>query len=78
MNPDERNLLERALKLSENNNKILESMQKTARWTRLWGFAQFLIVAVPIAVAYLYLQPYFGLFTRALTQVGTILNSAKY
>lgn len=58
MNPEERVLLERTLKLSEENNKILHKMQRAARWAILWGFIKVAIIIVPLIAGYLYLQPF--------------------
>lgn len=59
MNPEDKALLERALKLSEENNLILRKMQKTAQWAVLWGFIKVAIIIVPLVVGYFYLQPFF-------------------
>lgn len=58
MNPEEKKLLERSLELSEENNRILLKMQRAARWGRVWGFIKLLIVAVPLIIGYLYLEPH--------------------
>ena len=58
MNPEERELLDRTLKLSLENNEILRKMQRAARWSTLWGFIKILIIIVPLVVGYLFLQPY--------------------
>ncbi len=59
MNPEERHLLERSLKLSEENNKILRKMQRIHRWAVVWGFIKVALIVVPLAIGYFYLQPYF-------------------
>ncbi len=59
MNPEEKVLLERALKLSEDNNRILRKMQRAARWAVVWGFVKAAIVIVPLVAGYIYLQPFF-------------------
>ncbi|MBI2673762.1 MAG: hypothetical protein HYX23_00575 [Candidatus Zambryskibacteria bacterium] len=58
MNPEEKALLERTLKLSEENNRILQKMQRTARWAVLWGFIKITIIIVPLVAGYFYLQPF--------------------
>lgn len=58
MNPEERVLLERSLKLAEENNQILRKMQRTARWAILWGFIKVAIIVVPLIAGYIYLQPF--------------------
>lgn len=58
MNPEERHLLERSLKLSEENNKMLKKMQRIHRWAVVWGFIKAALVIVPLVIGYFLLQPY--------------------
>jgi hypothetical protein len=58
MNPEEKLLLERSLKLSEENNKILRKMERRFRWAFLWGFIKMLLIVVPLIVGYFFLEPY--------------------
>ncbi|MEK7461876.1 MAG: hypothetical protein AAB586_02275 [Patescibacteria group bacterium] len=58
MNPEEKTLLERTLRLSEENNQILHKIQNRARWAVLWGFIKVAIIAIPLVAGYLYLQPF--------------------
>ncbi|OHB18144.1 MAG: hypothetical protein A2544_02135 [Candidatus Zambryskibacteria bacterium RIFOXYD2_FULL_43_10] len=58
MNPEEKVLLERTLKLSEENNQILRKLQRRVRWAVLWGFIKIAIIIVPLVAGYLYLQPF--------------------
>ena len=60
MTPDEKELLMRTLKLSEDNNRILVSLQRSARWQTIWGLTKVLLIVIPLVVGYIYLQPYFG------------------
>jgi hypothetical protein len=60
MNPEDRALLERALKLSEENNQILLKMQRTARIAFIWGFIKVLIIIVPLVLGYILLAPFVG------------------
>ncbi|MEX2014209.1 MAG: hypothetical protein WD896_02540 [Parcubacteria group bacterium] len=59
MNPEDRVLLERSLKLVEENNHILRKMQRTARWAIIWGFIKVALIVVPLVIGYLYLEPFF-------------------
>jgi hypothetical protein len=60
MNSDEKALLERTLKLSEENHQILLSMQRAARRATIYGFIKVIIVLLPFVIGYFYLEPYFG------------------
>jgi hypothetical protein len=77
MDPQERSLLERTLKLSEENNKILRSMQRAARWAILWGFIKVLIVIIPLVAGYLYLEPYFKQAIDNYNGIRELLNITK-
>jgi hypothetical protein len=60
MNPEEKALLERTFRLSEENNKILRTLQKKARWAFVWGIMKVLIIVIPIVLGYLYFAPFIG------------------
>ena len=77
MNPEEKELLVRTLKLSEENNKMLKSMKRSMRWAKVWGFVKILLYLIPLAVGYIYLQPYFGSISDNLKNASTLLNSLK-
>jgi hypothetical protein len=75
MTPEERGLMERSLKLSEENNKILRKLQRSARWGIAWGVIKFLIIVVPLVIGYLYLEPYFGPFGKWFQEAQTIIQN---
>ena len=58
MNPEEKALLERTLKLSEDNNKLLQKILRRARWATAWGIIKIVLLIVPIIAGYLFLEPY--------------------
>ena len=74
MNPEERVLLERTLKLSEENNQILQKMQKTARWAVIWGFIKVAVILVPLVAGYIFLQPFIEQALENLDSVKEFLN----
>jgi len=73
MNPEEKKLLERAVYLSEENNRILLKIQKAARWAKLWGFIKFVIIVTPIVLGIIYLQPYIDAFINGYEEIKNIL-----
>jgi len=77
MNLEEKVLLERTLKLSEENNLILQKMQRTARWAVLWGFIKVTIVVVPLMVGYFYLQPFIGQIMASFSGIKETLDLLK-
>lgn len=77
MNPEEKVLLERTLKLSEENNKILRKIERRARWAILWGFIKIAIIAVPLILGYFYLEPYIGQALDNFNSVKELLNTSR-
>ncbi len=58
MTPEERHLLERALDLSEDNNRILKKLENKARWAFIWGVVKIAVIIVPLVAGYFLLEPY--------------------
>ena len=75
MSPEEKVLLERTLKLSEENNQILRKMQRAARWATLWGFIKVAIIIVPLVAGYIFLQPYLEQALGNFNNIKELLNS---
>ena len=76
MNPDEeKELLERTLELSEDNNEILKKLDRKARWVFIWGFIKIVIIILPLVVGYFLLQPYFEQALNGLGGVQELLKS---
>jgi len=76
MNPEEKELLNRSLRLSEENNKILRKMQRTARWALIWGLVKVIIVIVPLVLGVIYLQPFFDSASEVINQGVQLINSS--
>jgi hypothetical protein len=57
MSPEEKLLLERTLKISEENNEILKKLNTKARWAFIWGIIKIALVVTPIIIGILILQP---------------------
>jgi len=77
MNPEEKSLLERTLKLSEENNHILRKLQRIHRWAFVWGFIKIAIVIVPLIAGYLYLEPYFDQTLQDIRSIQGGLESVS-
>ncbi len=69
MGPEEKMLLERTFRLSEENNHILRKMRRAARWAILWGFIKTAVIVVPLVVGYFYLEPF---FKQAMTNYNDV------
>jgi len=77
MNPQEKVLLERTLKLSEENNEILRKMQRTARWAVLWGFIKVAVIIVPLVAGYIFLQPFLDQAIENYSGIRELLNTIQ-
>ena len=75
MSPEEKVLLERTLKLSEENNQILRKIERRARWAILWGFVKVAIIVVPLVAGYIFLQPYLSQAMDNFNNIKTLLNN---
>lgn len=75
MSPEEKLLLERSLKLSEENNRILKKMERRFRWAVLWGFIKIVIIIVPLVIGILYLEPYFQGAADEFNNVRNLIKS---
>lgn len=75
MDPEEKELLERALELSEENNRILRKMQRTARWAILWGFIKVALVVIPLVAGYIFLQPFLDQALENYNSAREFLNT---
>lgn len=74
MNPEEKLLLQRNLKVAEENNKILRKMDRRSRLAMLWGFIKIAVVVVPLIIGYLYLEPYFKGLADEFTNLQSVLK----
>ena len=77
MSPEEKMLLERTLKLSEENNQILRKMQRVARWGILWGFIKVAIIIVPLVAGYIFLQPFLEQAMENYSGIRELLNTPR-
>lgn len=77
MTPEEKMLLERAVKLGEENHKILRSIQTKARWAFVWGVVRFLVIAIPLILGYLYIAPRLGSYSDILNNLQTTWQEFK-
>ena len=75
MSPEERQLLERSLKLSQENNEILRRIDARAKRAAIYGFIKLAIVILPFVIGYFILEPYFGQALKNFQDVQGLLNS---
>lgn len=84
MSPEELELLKRNIAISEENNDILRSIQRSMRLSRLMSILYWLIIIGASVGAYYFIQPYLdqlvGIYGGAKTQfndVNSFINSIK-
>ncbi len=80
MTPEEKSLLERTYKLSEENNKILISMRRSARVASILRYAYWVVIIVLSFGAYYAIQPYVNVMLGSLSSLTSMsgeLNSAS-
>ncbi len=70
MSPEEKELLVRSLKLSEENNRLLVKLEHTARLQTIWGLVKVLIIVVPLIAGYFLLQA-----KASDIDIGALINS---
>ena len=58
MPPEEKELLEKSVKLAEDNNKILHSMRRSMRLSRIMTFLYWIAIVGSAVGAYYFIQPY--------------------
>jgi hypothetical protein len=73
MNPEERHLLERSLKLSEENNQILRRIDARAKRAAIYGFIKLALILAPFVIGYFLLEPYLGQATDTYDQLRGLL-----
>jgi hypothetical protein len=73
MTPEERHLLERALDLSEDNNRILKKLERKARWAFIWGIVKIAVIIVPLVAGYLLLEPYLNQAFESYKTLQTLI-----
>lgn len=77
MTPEEKILLERAVSLGEENNKILRGIRRANRLGFLWKILYWAIIIGVSYGAYVYIQPYIDILTQEYTKIKGTVNSVQ-
>lgn len=78
MNPEEKKLLERAVALGEENNKILRGIRRGNRWAIAYNIIYWIAIIALSFGAYVYLQPYLEQLMKMYADIsGTVNNVSK-
>jgi hypothetical protein len=70
MPPYDKRLLEETLNLSQENNKILRRLQRSARISQFFSLLKWLIIIALTVGTYYYVQPYLDSLLKAYKDVG--------
>ena len=77
MNPEEKELLQKAHDLSVENNNILRGMRRSNRWSSVFRFIYWIIIIGISVGAFVYIQPYMNTLLKTYSTLQTDLNSVK-
>ena len=77
MNPDDRKLLERAVALSEENNKILHGIRRANRWAIVYKIFYWVVIIAVSYGTYVYVQPYVDQLMKTYSGLVGSAASAK-
>ena len=77
MSPEEKEFLKRTVALSEENNQILRSIQRSMRLGRLMSLLYWIFIIGSAVGAYYLIQPYLNQLTSMYSGAGDILDNLK-
>ena len=77
MSPEEKELFKRSIVLSEENNQILRSIQRSMRLARFMSFLYWIFIIGSAVGAYYIIQPYLNQLIGVYSGAGDILNNLK-
>lgn len=76
MNDEEKALLEKTAKMSEENNRMLRRLVRESRLGYIWMILKIAVFAVPIVVGYFYLLPFVEKFETIYNAISSPSTSA--
>ncbi len=74
MDIEDKKKIDRALALSEENNKILKTLLRNMRWGRLFKTMYWLVILGVSIGAFLHFQPYIDQFVKGFDSFQQTLN----
>ena len=77
MSPEEKELFKRSIALSEENNQILRSIQRSMRLARFMSLIYWIFIIGSAVGAYYLIQPYLNQLTSMYSGAGDILDNLK-
>ena len=76
MSPEEKELFKRSITLAEENNKMLHSMQRSMRISRIMSLVYWVFIIGSAVGAYYLIQPYIQSITGAYNGAKTSFNDS--
>jgi len=75
MDPQDKQKLDRAVALSEENNRILKKLLSGMRWARVMTFIYWVIIIGVSIGAFYFLQPYINQLLKTYSSIQGSMNS---
>lgn len=72
MTPEERQILERAAQMAEQNNKMLRHLYRSMIWGRVIQIVYWLLIIAIALGSYYVVQPYLGPLSQLINKVSQI------
>jgi hypothetical protein len=77
MTPEERALLNESIKLGEENNKILRSMRRSARFASFFRLMYWLLIIGAAFSTYYFVQPFIAPLVKTYNDIQQGVNNVK-
>jgi len=77
MNPEERKMLDEALLLARENNKILHGIRRGNRWSMFFTLAYWILILGSLGVGFYFAKPYIDLADQSYSQIKSQLDGLK-
>ncbi len=75
MNPEEKELLEKSLRLARENNDLLKKIDARGRRAAIYGFIKLLLVLAPFVIGYFLLEPYIDQGVENYNSFREVINT---
>lgn len=77
MTPEEKELLKETAELTKENNKILRSMRRSARWSAFFRLVYWLVILGGAVGTYYLIQPYINTLIKSYQDLQSGLSTVK-
>ena len=77
MDPESKKLLEETFALAQENNRMLQSMRRSMRLSRIMSFLYWAFIIGSAVGAYYFIQPYLEQLVGVYSGAGDMLNNFK-